>query len=421
MAVSQEELGKRLRASRDACPMTQEEVARHLGMARSTVAQIELGNRAVTGLELDRLADLYGRDIRELLADDFREQDALVALFRAHPGISGEREILAALRRCVALGREMTHLERLLGVDRDLAAVACYPLPSPRTKWDAIQQGERVASEERRRLGFGEAPLPDVAELLETHGVRTAQVGLPDDISGITLIDPRIGVLVVVNREHHVLRRRFSCAHEYCHVLLDRDRHGMISRSADRDELAEVRANAFAASFLMPADGVRRYVHGLGKGLASRLQAEVFDETEVVAAQARTSPGSQALQTYDVVQIAHHFGVSRLSALFRLRNLRLLSEPELDALRAEEDRGVGREVAEFLNLPEPDHKAARDEFRHRFLGLGLEALRRGEITRSKLRELAVRVAVPHEELDLILEETGLDSSHDEVDVLLPGN
>ena len=109
MAVSQEGLGKRLRAARDACQMTQEEVARHLGMARSTVAQIELGNRAVTGLELDRLADLYGRDIRELLADDYREQDALVALFRAHPEISGERATASwdsGLRPC-AEGRSL--------------------------------------------------------------------------------------------------------------------------------------------------------------------------------------------------------------------------------------------------------------------------------------------------------------------------
>jgi hypothetical protein len=47
----------------------------------------------------------------------------------------------------------------------------------------AIQQGERLANEERRRLGLGETALPDVAELLETQGVRTGVVDLPEDVS----------------------------------------------------------------------------------------------------------------------------------------------------------------------------------------------------------------------------------------------
>lgn len=418
MSVSQKELGRRLRAARDACRLKQEDVARHLGLSRPTVAQIELGNRSVTGLELDRLADLYGRDIREFLAATFREQDALVALFRAHPEITSKPKLLATLRGCVALGREITHLERLLGVDRDLGTIAAYPLALPGNRWEAIRQGERVAEEERRRLGFGNAPLPDLAELLEIHGVRTAQVALPDDVSGLTLIEPEIGVLVVVNREHHILRRRFSYAHEYAHVLLDRQRHGVISRSADRDELAEVRANAFAAGFLMPVEGVRQFVLGLGKGRASRSRAELFDESEVVRAQTRAAPGSQALQMYDVVQLAHHFGVSRLSALFRLLNLRLLSKGELESLRAQEERGAGRETAAFLDLPEPDHRAARNEFRHRFLGLAMEAFRREEITRTKLIELAAMVSVSRSHLERIVDETGLGWT-EEADVLLP--
>ncbi len=63
MSVTKEELARRLRAAREACRM--EDVAPHLGVSRSTVAQIELGNRAVTSLELDKLAYLYGRDIRK--------------------------------------------------------------------------------------------------------------------------------------------------------------------------------------------------------------------------------------------------------------------------------------------------------------------------------------------------------------------
>ncbi len=128
MPVSQKELGRRLRSAREASRLTQAEVARPLGVSRSTIAQIELGNRAVTGLELEQLAYLYGRDLREFLQHEFREEDGLVALFRIHPEISEQEDILNVLRDCLALGREVANLESLLGIDRDLGTAA--PTPS---------------------------------------------------------------------------------------------------------------------------------------------------------------------------------------------------------------------------------------------------------------------------------------------------
>lgn len=419
MPLNQKELGRRLRVAREACRMTQEAVAERLGVSRSTVAQMELGNRAVTSLELDRLAGLYGRDIREFFIDEFQEESALVALFRAHPDVVEQGDVADALRHCVALGREVTNLERLLGIDWDLGAVAVYPVPPPRTKWQAIQQGDRVAEEERRRLRLGMAPIANVAEVLEPQGVRTALVNLPEDVSGLTLSHSSVGLFVVANRGHHILRRRFSYAHEYAHVLLDRDRLGLISRAADRDELLEVRANAFAACFLLPEDGIRQFMTTIGKGAASRQTAGVFDEAGVVEARIRTAPRSQDVQLYDVVELAEHFGVSRLAALYRLRNLGLLTEAELEALKQQEETGRGRELASLLELREPDHEAARNEFRHRFLNLALEAFRRGEISRAKLAELAKMVDLGADELNHLLRQTGLDDLDGETEVLLP--
>jgi Zn-dependent peptidase ImmA (M78 family)/DNA-binding XRE family transcriptional regulator len=398
--------------------MTQEEVARHMDLSRPTIVQIELGNRVVSSIELDRLAYLFGRDIREFLADEFQEKDAFVALFRAHPEVASQPEVADALRTCLTLGREITNLERLLGIDRDLGTTAAYPLPPPRSKWDAVQQGARVAEEERRRLQLGISPLANVAEVLETQGVRTAQITLPDDVSGLTLSEPSVGLFVIANSGHHLLRRRYSYAHEYAHVLLDRERLGTISRAADRDDLIEVRANAFAANLLLPEEGVRQFTAGLGKGVASRQQMDVFDESGVVHAAFRTEPRSQDIQMYDVVQLAHHFGVSRLAALYRLRNLRLITEGELEHLKQQETE-IGKMVAEVLDLPEPDHEAARNEFRHRFLALGLEALRRGEITRRKLEEIARMVEVSPDQVAWLIQEVGIDDEDGEGDVVIP--
>src|SRR6266542_1753562 len=122
MPPDRRELGRRLRVARDACRMNQKAVAQRLGVSRSTVAQMELGNRAVTSLELDRLATLYGRDIRDTLADDFPEEDALAALCRAHPDVPAREYFVEGSCSCVALGRQVASLEHLLGIDRDLSA-----------------------------------------------------------------------------------------------------------------------------------------------------------------------------------------------------------------------------------------------------------------------------------------------------------
>lgn len=389
--------------------MTQDDAAKHLAVSRPTFVQIEAGNRSVSSLELDKLAYLFGRDIREFVADAFQQEDSLTALFRAQPTVVGGPEVIGKLRECMALGRELTNLERLVGIDRDLSAVASYPFPTPKTRWEAVQQGHRLAEEERRRLGLGFAPLPDVSELLESQGVRTALVELPNDVSGLTLSDRKVGLFVVANGAHHYLRRRFSFAHEYAHVVADRERSGLISQTSARDDLLEVRANAFAANFLMPEDGVRQFVAGLGKGKPSRLFADVFDEAGHLNVEGRSEPGTQTLQLYDVVQLAHHFGVSRLSALFRLRNLRLLTQAEFEHLRALDDQGKGRHLARLLGLPEPDHDEMRSEFKHRFLGLALEAFRREEISRGKLRELVSMVGLGADDLDQLMNDAGLDA------------
>jgi Zn-dependent peptidase ImmA (M78 family)/transcriptional regulator with XRE-family HTH domain len=412
MPITQQELGRRIRAAREACRMTQDDAAKHLGVSRPTFVQIEAGNRSVSSLELDKLADLFGRDIREFVADAFHEEDSLTALFRAQPSVVGEPEVLDKLRECMALGRELTNLERLVGIDRDLSAVASYPFPTPKTRWEAIQQGQRLAEEERRRLGLGHAPLPDMSELLESQGVRTGLVDLPNDVSGLTLSDRKVGLFVVANRAHHYLRRRFSFAHEYAHVVADRDRSGLISQASARDDLIEVRANAFAANLLMPEDGVRQFVAGLGKGKPSRVYAEIFDEEGSLNVEGRAEPGTQTLQLYDVVQFAHHFGVSRLSALFRLRNLRLVTEAEFEHLKSLDEQGKGKQLAELLGLAEPDHAEMRSEFKHRFLGLALEAYRRDEISRGKLRELVTMVGLGADDLDQLIDDAGIDVEDD---------
>jgi transcriptional regulator with XRE-family HTH domain len=64
---AQKQLAHRLRAAREAARLTQRDVAARLGIHQPSVVVIESGKRAVTALELARMARLYGVSADTLL------------------------------------------------------------------------------------------------------------------------------------------------------------------------------------------------------------------------------------------------------------------------------------------------------------------------------------------------------------------
>ncbi len=387
--------------------MTQEAVAGALKLSRPAVSQMEAGNRAVSGLELERLGRLFGRRMTDFFDDAFSpERGAAIALFRAHPILSSDSDLRDAVGLALEFGRSVAHLEDRLQIDRREVVAYGYGTAAMKNKWDAIQQGERVAGAERNRLGLGIEPLPDLVDLLERQGVRAVAASMPAKVSGLTLVDDAAGIVVAVNGRHGFNRQRFSLAREYAHVLFDRDRQACLSRREDQESSMEVRADSFAATFLLPADGVRRYVHYLAKGRASRTRRQVSDGRDVQTAERRRPPGSQGLRLHDVAMLAHHFGVSRVAALYRLNGLGILTERQRAAL-AEWNVGHGERLASLLGLRNPD--AARRRLpRKRLVTLGIEALEREIISYSKLRELAGLVGVSEDDLEELVVAAGID-------------
>jgi Zn-dependent peptidase ImmA (M78 family)/DNA-binding XRE family transcriptional regulator len=400
--LDKEELGRRLKKAREAVGLTQEDAAEQLGISRGALAQFEMGAKAPNSLHLVRLAEIYRRDLAELLAEQFNEarRDPLTALFRADLQLASDRERASAVAECAKLCREYTNLETLLGIDQDRVYDVNYNTPPMRTRWDAIRQGERLAELERARLSLGDDPLTNVPELLEAQGVRFIEMPFPETISGLFLSDARYGPSIIVNEEHGAPRRRFSSAHEYCHVLVDRDLGGLVSRAENREELPEVRANAFAAAFLMPDEGVRAFVRRLGKGEQSRSQLRAYDETAVVEGQRRREAHSQDIQVYDVAHLAHHFGVSYETALYRLLNLKLVTEEE--RARLIEQKESATRIMRFLGPAQEAKTHGRKPFRHQLALLAVEALRREVISRAKLKELCELAQVQPAEFEALV-------------------
>ena len=252
MTINLADLGRRLKEARIGCGINQEEAAQAIGVPRTAIVHIEVGNRSISTLELADLARLYKRGIKSFFSDAGGEEDVLVALKRVSPDFEDHPELEMEIARFVSICEEGVQLQQILRFP-PRSGPPDYDLPQPRSTMDAVEQGERVAEEERHRLGLGENPIPDVADLISKEGVWASGANLPSEISGFFLTHSSIGMVILVNFHHVRARKRFSHAHEFAHALLDRRANNItVSSVSNRTDLPEVRANAFAASFLLP-------------------------------------------------------------------------------------------------------------------------------------------------------------------------
>lgn len=396
------ELASRLRAAREARGLSQQRVAEELGLPRSAITQIEAGNRSVSTLELTKLANLYLRSVAQLLHED---EDLLLTLYRAEPGLADDRSTREHVQRCVNLCLEGVTLERLLGIRARLGPPS-YETRLPTTSGEAVSQGEQIADQERRRLNIGNAPISDISELISSQGIWASGVKFPaDNVSGLFLRHRTIGFAILVNGSHVRGRRRFSYAHEYAHALLDGDRIIRVSRADNSSDMVEKRANAFAAAFLMPRGGVHDALRNLGKGLPSRQEQTIFDVASDgrIEAELRSPSHSQRIMYKDIAMLAHHFGVSYQAALYRLKSLRYVSQRESEELLEQAD--LGRQYLKVLILFEEADAGENEQPRYRnrdicreVAHLAIEAYRREEISRGRILELSEILGISGEEL-----------------------
>jgi len=75
--LTQKQIGQRILGLRKKKGLSQEDLAKNLKISRSSVVQIELGNRSVDILELQRLAEVLGFSIDDFMSKDFSLQEVV--------------------------------------------------------------------------------------------------------------------------------------------------------------------------------------------------------------------------------------------------------------------------------------------------------------------------------------------------------
>jgi Zn-dependent peptidase ImmA (M78 family)/DNA-binding XRE family transcriptional regulator len=299
MPPTQRELGERIAEARERSGLSQLQVAGATGLSQSAISRIESGERAVDALELAAFCELLGISALDLL-EDRPLSDALVQL-------SGR---VAKTRAPGAVDAAQARVRELVRTDELLAKLGNPELNRPdvpsltssaRLHKD---QGRDIASRLRATLELGDQPIPDLVEIVEeTLGLDVALEPLVDAVEGLCVRTNGLSI-ALVNSSPVVGRQRFTLAHELCHYVVGDVDPFHIDEDLFGRGAAEVRANSFAAHFLMPDTGLR------GRARGRPIDGRV------------------------VCELQYAFGVSLDALLWQLHNLHLITGPQRDEYRA---------------------------------------------------------------------------------------
>ena len=69
MAVSYQEIGRRIATYRSELGLSQEAIAKRMGITRAVLSKIELGQKAINAMELQGVCDALGLDVDALIAE----------------------------------------------------------------------------------------------------------------------------------------------------------------------------------------------------------------------------------------------------------------------------------------------------------------------------------------------------------------
>ncbi|MEL7469582.1 MAG: XRE family transcriptional regulator [Pseudomonadota bacterium] len=249
-----------------------QELADAVGVSKAHIWQIERGKATNPAINVvTKIADHYGVSVAWLVGEDLADSDAdpeLQGMFRQAQILDEhERKILSDMMASLLKSRaSRTDGSTAVEVRRDRMEIE---LAGP----DVVDMARAF----HRQLGSLHGPIDveGIAYELDDCEIRDEPL---DNVEGALLTTPdKTAGSILVNRRPGLRRRRFTIAHELCHLLHTHNRplgqQGFPCASKDirirshlpkpgmtRDERQEWQANRFAIEVLVPEYLLTRYL-----------------------------------------------------------------------------------------------------------------------------------------------------------------
>ncbi len=226
--------------------MNQGEFARLMGLDAPKLSKSLAGTRRFTSLDIARIAEVGDVSVDWLLGG---AEPILLTAARRAAGTTGEVATVAATRLV-----ELREVANALGRFRSFPEISGDSLNGPDRA-----AGQSLADQALRLVAErGLSPIGlDLASVIETcFQFDVAVVDLGAGFDGLSVHADNVR-MVLAAPTANLARQRFTMAHELGHLLMRDDQAVHLDQdiySPSQKALpSEVRANAFAAGFLMPA------------------------------------------------------------------------------------------------------------------------------------------------------------------------
>ncbi|MEU6113796.1 XRE family transcriptional regulator [Streptomyces sp. NPDC047117] len=218
--------------------MTLSRLSQESGVSVRSLTAFENGHKEPSTETLDLLASALSLPVSFFRASEVEEIEVDALSFRA-------------LSKMTALDRDAARSAGRLAIEINQWLEERFTLPAPDVPTLPHLGPEEAAERVRALWGLGEAPIPNMIHLLESHGVRV--FSLAADCATVDAFSTRWKSktpFIYLNLEKSGERGRFDAAHELGHLVLHAEHR--IPHGPE----AEQEAQQFASAFLMPRAGI---------------------------------------------------------------------------------------------------------------------------------------------------------------------
>ena len=254
--------GERLRIAREARGISSALLSEQIGVSRAAITQYEKGNQSPSPMVLKLISDKLNLPIHHFLRPVANNDEEVIfyrslssttknARIIAHQRYTWFREIVSFLRRYIKFPK---------------ANILEFDIPTDKLVEIRDQDIEELALRTRNYWGINEAPIGNVALILEKNGIILARHELNSDKLdafsewNVNDLNPYI---ILNSQKGSAVRSRFDAAHELGHLILHKNIPIKMLNSRQIFSVIEDQANRFGAAFLLPEKTFTSDLHSI--------------------------------------------------------------------------------------------------------------------------------------------------------------